>query len=317
MRENSQKMSLTLIDDFIASQVTKKGLDTRTEKAYRLDLEHFYEWMERELEFSGKKKDKDRSDIGNTVPEMIEEVVEWKEKIEKYLRYLSQEKGLRTSTISRKYKVVGYFLRYLVQQGQLSEKDIKKVLELEQEKKQERVWIQKQNLEKWEESEWTKNCLSKSEVDAFFQAIRQEYEELDSDFRKRVCLRDQIMMELLFYHGIEISELLKMKVSDYHQKTAVLKIYRKRERARLVYLFSTTLQEQMKEWLNEHSWFEREEEYCNYMFLSKLGKPLSMKMVINIFEKYRVKAAIEKACTPKDLKNSLGRYGEELVRELG
>ena len=53
------------------------------------------------------------------------------------------------------------------------------------------------------------------------------------------------------------------------------------------------------------------------MFLSKLGKPLSMKMVTNIFDKYRVLAGIEKECTPKDLKKSLGRYGEEMVRERG
>ena len=53
------------------------------------------------------------------------------------------------------------------------------------------------------------------------------------------------------------------------------------------------------------------------MFLSKLGKPLSMKMVTNIFDKYRVLAGIEKECTPKDLKNSLRRYGEGMVRERG
>ena len=42
-----------------------------------------------------------------------------------------------------------------------------------------------------------------------------------------------------------------------------------------------------------------------------------MKMVINIFDKYREMAGIEKVCKPKDLKNSLGRYAEEMVREQG
>ena len=51
------------------------------------------------------------------------------------------------------------------------------------------------------------------------------------------------------------------------------------------------------------------------MFLSKLGRPLSMKMVILIFEKYRMLAGIEKEFTPKDLKNSLERYGIELAME--
>ena len=159
--------------------------------------------------------------------------------------------------------------------------------------------------------------LTKGEVEAFFHAIDREYEELDSDFRRRVCLRDQVMMELLFYHGLEISELLRLGVSDYNQKTMMLTIRRKREKDRTVYLFSRALQKQMREWLSEHVYFEHGGLYHNRMFLSKLGKPLSMKMVINIFDKYRVMAGIEKVCKPKDLKNSLGRYAEELVWEQG
>ena len=69
--------------------------------------------------------------------------------------------------------------------------------------------------------------------------------------------------------------------------------------------------------MSEHVYFEHGGMYHNRMFLSKLGKPLSMKMVINIFDKYRRLAGIEKECTPKDLKNSLGRYAEDMVREQG
>ena len=125
------------------------------------------------------------------------------------------------------------------------------------------------------------------------------------------------MMELLFYHRLEVSELLRLEVSDYNRKTAVLTVPRKREKERTVYLFSKELQGRMAQWLDDHDYFEHDEMYQNRMFLSKLGKPLSMKMVVNIFEKYRVRAGIEKACTPKDLKNGLGRYAVEVVREMG
>jgi site-specific recombinase XerD len=75
----------------------------------------------------------------------------------------------------------------------------------------------------------------------------------------------------------------------------------------------------MEEWQNEHRWFEREgaEIYEGRMFISKMGRPLSMKMIINIFDKYRELAGIEKVCKPKDLKNSLGRYARDMVIELG
>ena len=195
--------------------------------------------------------------------------------------------------------------------------------------------------------------LSKAEVDRFFVALDREYEELDSDFRKRVCLRDRVMMELLFYHGLEVSEILRLELADYDGKTGMLWVRRKRqtegdrvsdedrdgadpreairdrdiERAdggnrgrrkdkeRSVRIFSRELRERLELWIREHGYFERVEGYRDVMFLSKLGKPLSMKMVISIFDKYRIMAGIGRECTPKDLKRSMERYARELMME--
>lgn len=284
-----------LIDGFIHTQAGSRKLDERTAKAYRLDLELYFRWMEEEdkaplLLDDGMKKGKDGA---LQVPKY-----DWEKSMETYLHYLSEEKGLRFSTVCRRHLVFGYFLTYLKAAGMIEEF---RSLELPERMREASV----------------DTLLTKDEVDAFFQAINREYTELDSDFRKRVCLRDQVMMELLFYHKIEISELLRMEVSDYNRKTAVLTIQRKREKNRAVYLFNRTLQRRMEEWLGEHEYFEHWDLYCSRMFLSKLGKPLSMKMVTNIFDKYRVLAGIQKGCTPKDLKNSLGRYAEEVVRGMG
>ncbi len=276
-----------LTEEFIYSQVIGRGLDERTAKAYKLDLERFYRWLESE---------KSNHQNGLTGSEL-------KKRMETYLEYLAMEKELRLSTVSRKQKVFGYYLSYLEGEGVL-----KKYLCLE-------PMIHTAKRE--QENVLSNNILTKQEVDDFFKAIEREYRELDSDFRKRICLRDQVMMELLFYHKIEISELLRMKISDYDRRKSILTIHRKREKMRSVHLFSKTLQIQMEQWIEEHRYFEHKELYSEYMFLSKLGKPLSMKMVINIFDKYRVLAGIQKECTPKDLKNSLERYALEVVREMG
>ncbi len=276
------------IEDFISAQVIRRGLDERTARAYRMDLEKFYVWLEAE-EVSG-------SFAGMGKP--AEDKADLEDQMDMYLAYLSREKGLRYSTLYRKQRVFGYYLSYLVSQGMLEKS---RTLQPVVQPKEASV----------------DTLLTKGEVEAFFRAIDHEYEELDSDFRRRVCLRDQVMMELLFYHGLEVSELLRLEVPDYNRKTATLTIRRKREKDRTEYIFSRALQRQMEEWLSEHVYFEHGGLYHNRMFLSKLGKPLSMKMVINIFDKYRVMAGIEKVCKPKDLKNSLGRYAEELVREQG
>lgn len=263
------------IEAFI-QQLIRRGSDERTIKAYRLDLEHLYRWLREK-----KAEELDR------------------EAAENYLEYLTKEKKLRASTVTRKYRVLNYYLSYLSEQGLLTDRRPLSVP----------VQVTQKDMRK------EGGPLSKAEIDRFFAAIQKEYEDLGSDFRKRICLRDLVMMSLLFYHGIEISELLRLEVSDYDKKTGVLTIQRKRGRTAGIYLYSRTLKERMETWIAAHGCFEREPEYQKMMFLSKLGRPLSMKMVINIFEKYRVMAGIEKAVTPKDLKRCMGEYARELMRE--
>lgn len=263
------------IEDFMTAQAAARGLDERTTRAYNLDLQHLYRWA-RELRI-----------------ENIDEKV-----VERYLEYLIKEKKLRYSTITRKYRVFSYYLNYLAAEGHLSDcRGIMCPVCVNQEE-------QKADTE-----------LSRNEIDTFFMALNNEYENLDNAFRKRVCLRDCVMMELLFYHGIEISELLQLEVSDYNIKSGTLTIQGKRGKVRSEYLFSRELRHKMEQWIGEHGYFERESEYHNVMFLSKIGKPLSMKMVILVFDKYRKMAGIEKKSTPKDLKRSMRRYAREIVME--
>lgn len=289
MRAQSQTVSRARetdrIADFISSQVTGRGLDERTEKAYRQDLEHFYIWL------SQGSEDKLQAEEGR----------DWETKMENYLNYLSKDRGLRFSTITRKYKVLTYYLAYLVRQGVLPEcRSLKLTVQLSD----------------MPQKAQDGGPMSRHEVDSLFHAVRREYENLDSDFRKKVCLRDLLILELLFYHGIEVSELLCMRTSDYDRKTGILLLRGKRGKERHVYVFSKTVRENMERWIGERDYFERDNEYHDRMFLSKLGKPLSMKMVINVVEKYRKLAGIEKAVTPKDLKRSMERYGRELVMEM-
>lgn len=334
-----------MIQGFIDTQVTGRGLDGRTEKAYRLDLEHFYRWLE-ERRRSGAGED----GAGSACPGAEEERSSkgagcfgeeqerpgsgldgqaWDEAMEAYLEHLLHGKGLRPSTVNRKQRVLGYYLSYLVKEGALSEsREFEKVRTESRSlppaavppgaEQQEKEGLGAERREEKNLGAGTissRGLLSKKEVDLFFRAIEREYEDLDSSFRKRVCLRDLVMMELLFYHGIEVSELLRMEVSDYDRKTGMLFVRRKRDRSYCIHLFSQGLRERMGMWLEERGYFERDEAYRDRMFLSKLGRPLSMKMAIMIFDKYREMAGIRAGFTPKDLKRSMKRYARELLME--
>ncbi len=395
-----QKQQDSRIEDFLESQSAKNGLDERTVKAYRLDLGLFYAWLgEREIWPLDRKA------------------------AELYLDYLSREKKLRASTVTRKYRVLGYYLEYLSREGQLPPyrplpPPVPTPQTIEKEEKAGVPGMTKKagTVKRAEEiraiaasgtreidgadvsagAAWAiedmgtadvartgiqkgkkEGFLSKVEVDSFFVALDREYEELDSDFRRRVCLRDRVMMELLFYHGLEISEVLRLELTDYDEKTGILRVRRKRgkdrdqggagdqgrdgrdaeepagdrdrrdagdrdrrdagdrveendgdtdrivgkgrgrrrNKERSVRIFSKELRGRMDLWIREHGYFERVSEHKDVMFLSKLGKPLSMKMVISIFDKYRIMAGIERECKPKDLKRSMERYARELMVE--
>lgn len=216
---------------------------------------------------------------------------------EDYLNYLMNEKKRKPSTVIRKYRVLQYYLEYLFKQGELTD--------------HRTITPPEAKIEGAKDD----HILSKTEIDAFFSAMNQEYERLDQDFRRRICLRDMVMMELLFFHGIEISELLRLEVSDYSTKTGVLVIHGKRGKTRQENLFSRELKKKMELWIDEHGYFEKNSGYDKYLFLSKIGKPLSMKMIILIFDKYRAMAGIEKEYTPKDLKCSMRKYAKELLME--
>lgn len=216
---------------------------------------------------------------------------------EDYLEYLIKEKKRKPSTVIRKYRVLQYYLEYLFKQGCLES--------------YRKITPPAAKIQNTKDA----HILCKREIDAFFGVIEREYENLEYGFRKRVCLRDKVMMELLFFHGIEISELLRLEISDYHVKTGLLNIRGKRGKVRQEYLFSRELKESIGLWIDEHGYFEKENGYDQYLFLSKVGKPLSMKMIILVFDKYRVMAGIEKECTPKDLKSSMKKYAKELLVE--
>ncbi len=275
------------IEEFIGDYAAEHNLDPRTKKAYRMDLNHFYAWAQE------RREDKHGPDS---------EEYAWEDWMDAYLDYLSIEKNLSFSTIYRKNRVLSYYLAYLARRGVISSYRSLKAI--------------KRSEEGGMKGQTAQGLLSRKDADAFFAAMNREYEGLDSEFRRRVCLRDMVMMELLFYHKMEISELLQIEIQDYDQKNGVLTIQRKRGMSHGIHLYSQGLLKKMALWLEERKAFQREGEYENRMFLSKLGRPLSMEMVIQIFDKYRRLAGIEKELTPKDLKeSSMKVYARELMVE--
>ncbi len=323
-KEPTKGVSKNLMEGFISSYGKKHRLDPRTEKAYRMDLEHFYAWVdsgreEDSLEPNARVEENRESGKSREIQESSESQESkptpvfgcWEDQMEAYLDYLAMERKLSASTICRKTRVLGYYLSYLVRQGVISGcRPLKTVTSGEN----QGSYRNSKNHQKGEVP--ARNLLSKQDADALFQAMEREYKGLESEFRKRVCLRDMVMLGLLFYHRIEISELLRLEVSDYDVETGTIRVRKKRGEVFAIRLYASGLRRKMEEWLKERNQFMRKGEGSGQIFLSKYGKPLSMEMFIQIFDKYRKLAGIEKKLTPKDLKeSSMKQYARELMIE--
>lgn len=287
-----------LMEGFISSYGKGHSLDPRTKKAYRMDLEHFYSWLDSSIKEGTDGSEAETERNGTVKPG----IVCWEDRVEAYLEYLAVERKLSASTICRKNRVLGYYLSYLADSGLISgSRPLKQV----------KGWEKRGTGEPPASA-----LLSRNDADALFQAMEREYDSLESEFRKRVCLRDMVMMGLLFYHRITISELLRIEAADYDKERGTIQIRKKRGEVSIIRLYSKSLRQKMELWLKERKVFLQKEEGCAPLFLSKYGKGLSMEMFIQIFDKYRKLAGIEKKLTPKDLKeSSMKQYAKELMME--
>ena len=123
--ERDNKIVFPDVNEFINSYVIGNGLDRRTEKAYRMDLEHFYVWADSKAraDVGGGKAQQEKTACraGTACQEEIvcQAKATCEEWMEAYLDYLSMEKNLSFSTVYRKKRVLGYYLSYLVRQGVL------------------------------------------------------------------------------------------------------------------------------------------------------------------------------------------------------
>ena len=146
--------SENLIDSFINEHVIRQGLDYRTEKAYRLDLEHFYAWIEQKDSLSSGIKVS--FDLEHSIKSQTICLEDW---MEDYLKYLAIEKKMSSATVCRKSRVLGYYLVYLSNHNIIT-------------------FHRSLNLARGlGRKSQKKGVLSKKESDAFFMAMVHESQE--------------------------------------------------------------------------------------------------------------------------------------------
>ena len=121
----------------------------------------------------------------------------------------------------------------------------------------------------------------------------------DSD---NLSIRNRAMLELLYATGLRVSELINLKFSNIDIEECYVKIFGKGNKERLV-PFGQKAQLYLKRYLRV-----RNNSKSEYLFLTRLNKPISRIEFWRQLKQIAIKAGITKNITPHTLRHSFATH---------
>ena len=192
--------------------------------------------------------------------------------VRNWISYLL-ESGLKARSVNRKISSLKSYFKFLVISNY---SDSNPTLKITSPKTSKRlpVFIEKEKI----------NSL----LDAKF---------FDDNF---IGCRDKLIIELFYFTGIRLSELLNISIKDVDFNNSQIKVLGKRNKERLIPLTYTLISE-LKNYINKHN-------LNRYLFVDENNKKLYSKKVYRIVNKYISKVSSVKKKSPHVLRHSFATH---------
>lgn len=216
------------------------------------------------------------------------------EDITEFLWSLKQ-KNLRSTSIYRKTSCITQFHKFLLSENLTKNNPVKAITKPKLQRKLPQV-------------------LSVEEVDKLLNFTPKKFNDI----------RNKAMLEVLYATGMRVSELVNLKFEQIDLTNKFIRVFGKGGKERVVLLNNKSIQA-LKEWLKiREKKFGKKDlgEYKNYIFLSKLGKPISRVDFWEQLKNYVKHLGITKNVSPHTLRHSFAthmlKFGADLrvVQEL-
>lgn len=139
--------------------------------------------------------------------------------------------------------------------------------------------------------------LTREEVDKLLHA---------PDLSKPEGLRDRAMLELLYATGMRVSELVNLKLREVNLNSNYVRIAGKGGKERIV-----PFGKEAKKWLERYIIEVRpqfESEQTPYLFLTRRGKPMTRQGFWKILKHYGIKAGLKNKITPHVLRHTFATH---------
>lgn len=256
------------ISEFLEHGQTVRNLSDRTLRAYQSDLSQFNVHLA-------------DAPMAEITPEHLET----------YLAKLGTE-TYRDTSIRRKVAALKVFFRFLEEQGVVQESPARKL-----------------KIQRPVENR-VPTVLSQREIRALMAAPRQQIEELaamrDSSAGGRnryfCAVRDHVILELLFFTGIRIGELVSLDVRDVDLENRQIQITGRATRGRSVALESEVVLTGLRNYIAIRA--DRSLE-TTALFVGRAGTRLTIYSIENIFKKHVRLAEIKRHITPHALRHTM------------
>lgn len=118
--------------------------------------------------------------------------------------------------------------------------------------------------------------------------------------------RDRAILEVLYGCGLRVSEASSLKISNVYMKEGFVNIIGKGDKQRLVPL-GEMAREAISNYLPDRP-EPAARQWEDFLFLSKMGKPLSRVSIFNLVKKQAMAAGIRKEISPHTLRHSFATH---------
>ena len=138
----------------------------------------------------------------------------------------------------------------------------------------------------------------------------EEIEQLISalDLSKPEGMRNKALLEVLYGCGLRVSELINLKLSNLSLEIEFIKVVGKGNKERLVPIGQSAIKH-LKHYIEEvrvHAPIKPGKE--DYVFINRLGTPLSRVMIFMIIKDLALKAGIKKNISPHTFRHSFATH---------
>ncbi|MEW6006793.1 MAG: site-specific tyrosine recombinase XerD [bacterium] len=243
--------------------------------------------------------------------------------LDKFIDYLSLERGFSRNTVSAYRNDINQFILFL-KKTKIRDINIKILLNY-------LLSLKKNNLS-------SNSILRKiASIRAFFKFLLQEgiiksnpagllksqkkeaklprfltYNEIEKllsspDITSNLGIRDKALLELLYSTGMRVSEIVRLKMEQLNLSLGFVRVFGKREKERIVPIGKEAIK-YLKAYLEKRGCFLKKKEDFGFLFLNWRGSFLTREAVWKMIRKYGIVAGIGKNLFPHIIRHSFATH---------